>query len=101
MTPETESEIETVSDQGKILRVAVFGKQVEYFLESDIGVYLLQCAHSEIDKYTEKLKVVNPTDWEKIVSYQMKVQIGELFIGWLGDAVRSGLQSTKQIQEDA
>lgn len=79
----------------------MFGKQVEQFLQSDIGTYLLECAKEQSDTWTSKLKVADPWDQEQIMVAQMKVQIAELFIGWLGDAVRAGIQATEHIQEDA
>ena len=83
------------------VRTAVFGKQVEHFLESDIGEYLIQCARQQSEEWTEKLKVINCWETEKIMGIQMKIQVAELFIGWLGDAVRAGMQATQHIQEDA
>lgn len=84
-----------------VLRTAVFGKQVEQFLETDIGAYLLQCASHQSEEWTQKLKRADPWDQEKIMGAQMKIHVAELFIDWLGDAVRAGLQATEHIKEDA
>lgn len=83
------------------VRTAVFGKEVEHFLESSIGTYLLQCAREQSESATERLKHADPFEPEKIVALQMKINIADSIIGWLGDAVAAGLQATEHIREDA
>jgi hypothetical protein len=82
------------------LRTAVFGKQVEQFMESDIGCYLTQCAEKDIEKGLAALRSADPFEPAKIVAAQMKVKIAETVMGWLGDAIRAGLQATEAIKED-
>lgn len=82
------------------LRVAVFGKQVEQFLQSDIGEYVTQCAQRDIEKGIKLLKEVDPFVPEQIVSAQMRVRIAESIMGWLGDALRAGYQATEAVKED-
>lgn len=81
------------------LRRAVFGRQVEMFLESDIGVYLVQCAQTEINEATEKLVRVDPEDPKAIRDLQHKIRVAESVVGWLADAVRSGTQAREAIEE--
>jgi hypothetical protein len=83
-----------------VVRTAVFGKQVEQFLESDIGGYLTQRAKDQSETFTAKLKEVDPTDWEKVMALQMKIHEAENILGWLGDAIRAGLQATEHLKED-
>ena len=47
------------------VRWAAFGKQVEYFLQSDIGAYLVKRAKQEGDEATEGLKRVDAFDGAK------------------------------------
>lgn len=80
------------------LRVAVFGRQVENFLDSDIGRYLQQCASIEIDEGLDKLKSVDPDDPVAIRKAQNRVVIAESVIGWLLDAVNRGHQSVEVLK---
>ena len=81
------------------LRAAVFGRQVEIFLESDIGQYLLQCAQIDVEKALEKLKRVNPRDVEAVQNLQNDIRVAESIVGWLSDAINSGKQATEALKE--
>jgi hypothetical protein len=83
-----------------IVRTAVFGKQVEQFLESDIGVYLTQRAEAQSDEAMGKLKEVDPNDWQQVMVLQMKIHVAEYILDWLGEAIRAGLQATEHLKED-
>ena len=83
-----------------VLRAAVFGKQVEQFMETDIGCYIAQCAEKDIESGLKMLREADPFDPTQIVAAQTKVKIAETVIGWLGDAMRAGLQATEAIKED-
>lgn len=75
------------------LRRAVFGRQVELFLQSEIGQYIQQCVDAEIQEATEKLCRVDPEDPKAIRTLQNKVAVAESIMGWLTDAIASGSQS--------
>lgn len=81
------------------VRRAVFGRQVELFMESDIGQYIAQCAATEIEEATEKLKQVNPENPQAIRTLQFKIHVAESVIGWLADAINSGNQSQEMLRE--
>jgi hypothetical protein len=81
------------------VRTAVFGKQVEDFLQSDIGDYLLQMAkHEELDAI-EQLIAAIPT--QDVTEIRAKIRTARWFQVWLGEAVQRGLQSLKLLEEDA
>lgn len=73
-----------------LVRDATFGKQVEQFIDSDIGTYLVKRAKDEVDAAVERLKVVNPVDIDLVRTYQNQVKVAESIMGWLGDAIASG-----------
>lgn len=81
------------------VRRAVFGRQVELFMESDIGQYIAQCAATEVEEAVGKLKYVDPEDTSTIRSLQHKIGVAESVIGWLADAINSGNQSREMIEE--
>lgn len=76
--------------ESPLVRDAMFGKQVEQFLDGDIGNYLVKRAQTEIDVAIEKLKKVNPVDVDLVRTYQNDVKVAEFFIVWLGDAIAAG-----------
>jgi CII-binding regulator of phage lambda lysogenization HflD len=89
-----------LNPEDPLVRTAVFGKEVERFLHSDVGSYLLQRAKEQSDSNVEKLKTTPPTHWEAIMVLQMKINEADHIIDWLGDAIRAGLQATEQLKED-
>lgn len=91
----------SLSPDDPTVRTAVFGKQVEDFLTSDVGTYLLQCASVQSEEATADLKEADPFKPEQIVAIQMRIKIADSVIGWLGDAVRAGQQATEHLREDA
>jgi hypothetical protein len=83
------------------VRTAVFGRQVEDFLKSDIGDFLLQLAkHQEIEA-TEALvnADLSKTNMQELISMQARVWQARSFQGWLGDAVRKGMQALEMLEE--
>jgi hypothetical protein len=84
--------------------IAVFGRQVEDFLNTDLGMYLSQCAEEDRKKAFEELRTVNPfadDGMQKVAAAQHKLRIAECFMAWVAEAVAKGLQATQQLQEDA
>ncbi len=79
------------------VRTAVFGQQVQEFLRSEIGHFLIQRAEKELGEAIEKLKTANPRDAENIVRLQVQVALLEKFESWLGDAVQDGLTAIANI----
>ena len=90
-----------VDPDNPVLRTAVFGKQVEQFLESDIGSYLVGRAQEQGEAAIMELKDADPFDHDKIIKIQSRIKVAESIIGWLGDAIRAGHQAAEHIQEDA
>lgn len=90
---------ERLLEENPLLRVAVFGRQTQDFLNTDIGKYLVQCARIDYDKALEELKTVSPWRRRKIQDIQNKAKVAENFMGWIDDAIQSGKQAEIQIQE--
>ena len=80
---------------------ATFGRQVEDFLRSDIGDYLLQCAKRKESEALEQLKRVYPWRRRRIQQLQNEIAMAEDIQGWLGDAIASGHAALEQLKEDA
>lgn len=80
------------------LRLAVFGRQVELFMESEIGDYLRQCAQAEIDTAVREMGSVDAEDPKAVRQIQMRLKVAESVMGWLGDAIRQGQQAHSMLE---
>jgi len=83
------------------VRTAVFGKQVEEFLKSDIGDFLLQLArHQEQEATTAMVNAdLGKMTMQQLMVMQNRVWQAQSFQAWLGDAVRKGLQALEMLEE--
>lgn len=79
----------------------MFGKQVEDFLNGDIGVFVTRRATEEIDDCLEQLKAASPHFWwgrRKIARLQSRIAVAERVIHWLAEAVHEGHQAMEIIE---
>lgn len=74
-----------------LIRRATFGKQVETFLVSDIGRYMLARADHAIVMAFNELKHCDPKDGKLVQQWQNQIWRAESIKDWLGDAVADGL----------
>ena len=84
-----------------LVRTAVFGKQVEDFLTSDIGDYLLQKAkHEEAGAIEALVQGVGILPEREILELRNRIWTARKFRNWLGRAVEMGLQSMELLKEE-
>lgn len=88
----------STENEDLILR-ATFGKQVENFLSSDVGSYIIARADEERSEAMSALVTVNPAEIEEIRKLQSKAELAIKMKQWLISAVTDGL-SALQILED-
>jgi hypothetical protein len=72
------------------LPAAVFGEQVEQFLESDIGKYLLARAEEQREVALLRLTKANPWRRSYIQRCQNEVKVVDMFQQWLADSILEG-----------
>jgi hypothetical protein len=72
------------------LPAAVFGRQVEDFLASDIGKYLVARAEEQRERSIERLKTANPWRRQFIQRCQNEVRVVDMFQQWMADAILEG-----------
>jgi len=83
------------------VRTAVFGEQVQQFLQSDIGDYLLKRAAEEEAAAIEAL-----VSWKRWEDGPTEAELRERifrarnFQTWLGEAVQRGLQALELLREE-
>lgn len=80
------------------VKVAVFGKQVEEFLQSDIGDYLLKQSEFNANQAINELKSVSPWRRNRIRHLQNKIRISEDFQNWLAEAYAAGKQAMNNLE---
>ena len=88
-----------------VVEAAVFGRQVEDFLDSPLGSYLLQCVRDEIDNATKDLvremKKGAPVDPAIVAKAQHRIRVATSVRSWLGYAVEAGIVALEQLKEEA
>jgi hypothetical protein len=80
---------------------ASFGREVELFLQSDIGDFLVKRSEAEIAEAVQLLKAVSPFRRRRIAELQARIQVAERFQLWLADAIASGHNALSQLEEEA
>lgn len=83
-----------------LVKSAVLGAQVEDYLQSDIGKYLVGRAENEAIDAMEQLKTVAWWRKRRILWLQNRIWVAERFQQWLGEAYSEGLHSLHTIEGD-
>lgn len=86
-------------EQVALLRLADFGDEVDQFLKSRVGQYVLQMAMLHSEEAIEELKKCDPEDAKKVRSLQNKIKVAEDIQQWLKEAVAKGLQAMDRLDE--
>ena len=86
--------------QGTALHQAIdFGFQVEAFLGSDIGVYLVDRAEKQIAEAVEELKSANAYAPVDIIHIQSRIRVAEQIQYWLAEAIQAGYAAQDELIE--
>lgn len=83
------------------VEAAVFGAEVEQFLDSNVGKYLLQCATDEANSAMESLATVDAEDAKRIREIQNRIKVADLVVTWLRQAIVTGDVAQQKLREDA
>lgn len=87
------------TENSPILQQIDLGFQVEAFLQSDIGRYLVQRAEAQVEEAVEKLKRCDPENSAQIRAIQNDIQVAEAIQYWLAEAIQSGLNAQQQLHD--
>ncbi len=83
-----------------MLETAVFGAEVERFLDEDrIGKMIVTRAREEMESAQLELVEIDPEDAKKIRAAQFKYQVAAKLIGWLRDVIIDGHNARTVIEE--
>jgi hypothetical protein len=80
------------------VQAAILGRQVEVFLDSDIGKYLVSRAENEAADALEQLKVISTWRKRRILELQNRIWVAEHFQEWLGQAFSEGIHALNIIE---
>jgi hypothetical protein len=82
-----------------VVNAAVFGKQVEDFIRSDIGTYLIKKCTGEENEAVERLvERAHVMSHEEVLAEQSIIARSRGFRDWLGYAVQDGLQALTMLE---
>lgn len=81
------------AEEHEMIHRAVFGKQVEAFMNSDIGRYMVARANEQRISAQSAFLSVDPFDSHAVLEVQNKIIVADSIIGWLADAVGDGIQA--------
>ena len=84
-----------------LVATSVFGKQVEEFLTSDLGDFLLKQARLQEEAAVEELIEAAGTKTQvELLEIRARVWQARKFQEWLGRAVENGLQALEMLKEE-
>lgn len=82
------------------VETARFGREVENFISSPIGDFLLKRAHALAEEATEKLiSQAHQLKLEEILVLQTDIYRGVSFQKWLGEAILEGHAAIEALKE--
>lgn len=84
-------------DNHELWEKAIFGKQVDEFLSSQIGQFLIKKAQNDWQIAVQCLRECESKD---LLKFQSDMKRAESIQGWLIEAVEEGLRALNLIQEN-
>lgn len=85
------------SELGELYDTVEFGLDVQQFLQSPVGVYLLRRAEEERTDALADLVDVAPDATEAIRALQSTIKRADSLLYWLADAIQSGKNAEAQL----
>jgi hypothetical protein len=86
------------SDNEMLVRRALFGKQVEQFLSSEVGRYMVARAEDQKSDALAAFKSCDVEDVQNVRALQNKVKLAESIVQWMAEAVSDGLAALNIIE---
>lgn len=87
------------SDNRDLIHQIDLGIQIEAFLGSDVGKYLIGRAEHDVEEATEELKKADPENPKLIRTLQNKIKCAESIQYWMAEAIQSGHLAQQQLRE--
>lgn len=90
MTEQTATPSDLQAQSKQLLSAVDFGFQVEAFIMSDIGKYLISRADEQVESAVQRLKQADAEDPKAIRFLQNEIVVAESIQYWLADAIKAG-----------
>jgi hypothetical protein len=87
-----------MTEQDELLQSVRFGIEVETFLNTPIGKYLVERARGELEAARDALEKINPVDVVQVRQEQLKAYQARNFESWLAEAIQDGWNSEGQLK---
>jgi hypothetical protein len=82
-----------------VVQNAVLGREVTEWMEGPIGSFVMDRVRKRLELLEQSLKRTDPfKDPNGISKAQAEILHWEIFAGWLGDAIQSGINAEKIIE---
>jgi len=88
-----------MTEEQDIPRKIAFGAQVESFIQSPIGKYLIGRAEKERHEALEEMANTSLENIAALAQAQRKVRIADSFQAWLAEAIQEGWEAERQFIE--
>lgn len=88
-------------ERDAILELAVFGREVDNFLSSSVGVYLNQKITEEVNRAMNALRTVDPANAGAVAAAQARATVFSDISNWLMQAIAAGQQAEIALQESS
>lgn len=86
-----------MTDEESLMSQVRFGIEVESFVNTEIGKYLLSRADMEVESAVEKLKTADPDASKQIRDLQNQIYRAESINRWLAEAVQDGFHAERTL----
>lgn len=80
---------------------SVIGEHADRFFKNELGRWISAQAIEEVEGLLDELKIVDPTDSNKIRSLQFEIKTREHTFRWLQNAIQAGRQALGILDGDA
>lgn len=95
------TEAEETGDLRPDMEAAVFGREVEEFVEHDrIGKYLIDRAQQDLAEAQEELTTLSPFEAGPIMQAQIKARAAKNIRDWIADAINRGREAAQLLQQE-
>ena len=92
---------ELTKEQQDRLKLVQFGIDLEGFLKSQMGLYLVHRAESERKALVEQLVEIDASKPDEVRKIQMKIQVVDSWQRWMAEAILEGRAEESSLVEDA
>lgn len=87
-----------IEQEDVLIYQAQLSLQLEAFVNSDVGGYLLSKADEEAALLVDRLKLCDPSNITNIIKLQEGIKRAESFRQWISDGIEDGLKAMKVLE---